>query len=179
MKTARIPLIFSALALVISLTGAGAYAASQVNGSTIMNGSIGVAKLSPKAVKQLKGAKGDRGFRGLDGFDGVDGIDGVGTPGATGASGANGAAGVAGGFDPAKVSYVAGPSTTIFAGSTDGTLAATCPAGTKVISGGWFSSVGYSYLSAPSTNNLTWQVWIDATGAPTGSGWAYAVCAAA
>ena len=176
MNTARIPLIFSALALVTSLTGAGAYAASQVNGSTIMNGSIGVAKLTPKAVKQLKGNKGDRGFRGLDGYDGNDGIDGVGTPGATGASGATG---LAGGFDPAKVSYIAGPSTMIFAGSTNGTLSATCPAGTKVISGGFFSTVGYSYLSAPSTNNVTWQVWIDATGSADGEGWAYAVCAAA
>lgn len=174
MKTARVPLIFSALALVISLTGAGAYAASQVNGSTIMNGSIGVAKLTPKAVKQLQGKRGERGWKGDAGLNGSAGL--TGSPGLTGAAGATG---VAGGFDPKKVTYVSS-STTYIAPGDQGVAFAFCPVGTKAVGGGfstdYFNPTG---TSAPSADGAAWiaSVWNDM--AFTIEANAYAVCAAA
>jgi hypothetical protein len=159
----RLPLIFSTLALVISLTGAGAYAASQVSGTTIMNHTIGIGKLTPLAVKQLKGHNGQNGTDGLDGSDGY-----------------NGANGVNGGFDPAKISYVQGPATTLIGGTAYNTLSVACPAGTKVISGSWSSDLGDDYYGKPSIDGASYSVLIATYGYAgfTGTGNAYAVCAA-
>ena len=58
----RLSIILSSLALVVALTAGGAYAASStvLNGANIKNHTIGLAKLTPKAVKQLKGQRGAR-----------------------------------------------------------------------------------------------------------------------
>jgi pilus assembly protein FimV len=130
----RTPTILSALALVISLTGTSAYAATQISGASIKDGSIGAATLTPDAINQLRGAKGDTGSRGPVGRDGATGDPGLpgapGAPGSAGAAGQPGSAGtsgqpgpagaasvppvgspaVPGGFDPAKVTYVTGAS---------------------------------------------------------------------
>jgi hypothetical protein len=177
MNTARIPMIFSALALVISLTGAGAYAASQVNGGTIMNHTIGVAKLTPKAVKQLKGNTGDRGLRGYDGISGSDG-----TPGITGAAGV---AGQPGGFNPAKVIYVTGASvivpTEVYPGDPNiiQSAVANCPAGSKAVGGGFFSSIAHAGASAPFADGHGWFVIVENDTSIAINVNAYVACAAA
>jgi hypothetical protein len=124
--------VIACLALLISLTG-GAFAAGMaIDGHSIKNRSIPVTKLTRSAVKSLRGQRGPRGFRGPQGFQGVQGLPGtVGTPGAPGA---------AGGFDPAKLRYVTGPTVTVQPGDA-GSAEADCPAGTAAISGGFFSSI--------------------------------------
>lgn len=97
----RLPLVVAALALLVALTGLGvADAAGLINGNKIKNGTIGLVKLKPAAVKSLKGAKGPVGDRGPQGPAGPSGpaatAGGSGTPGAPGAPGAAGAAGPAG-----------------------------------------------------------------------------------
>jgi hypothetical protein len=163
----RLPLAVSALALTVALTGAGAQAAGVFNGSQIMNGTIGVAKLTPKAIKQLHGLKGDRGQRGFSGTDGSPGFDG--------AQGPAGATGVAGGFNPAKVSYVQGPTTYISPGQTLA-ITAFCPAGTIGISGGYFNSLAYVAGTVPGTNG--YGVVMDNTSSISIDVYAFAVCAA-
>ena len=164
----RAALLMSALALIISLTMGGAYASTIiVDGGLIKNHTIGIGKLTPLAVKQLKGIPGKRGFRGDRGQDGIDGSDG--------AMGLTGAVGAAGGFNPAKVSYVQGPTQTIFPGQTLAVVA-NCPAGTTGISGGYFSGivdVGGEVPGAPGygvvmQNNTSISVDV----------YAFAVCAA-
>jgi hypothetical protein len=175
MKTARIPMIFSALALVISLTGAGAYAASQVNGGTIMNHTIGVGKLTTQALKQLKGQQGARGWKGDPGVNGAIGIPGI--QGVPGTPGAAGVAGLPGGFNPAKVTYTAGNQVSIAPGAL-ATAVATCPVGTKVVGGGFFSSITFPDLSAPASDGSGWIAIFDNESTIFVNAWAYAVCAA-
>lgn len=162
----RLSLIFSSLALVISLTAAGSYAAGKVNGSTIMNHSVGIAKLTPRAVKQLQGQRGERGWKGSDGLSGVNG--------------STGATGISGGFDPSKIIYVTGVETLVIGGSAYNTLTATCPAGTRVLSGGWYANVGDDYMQSASIDGTSYTVLLQAyEWSINGSGRAYAVCAAA
>lgn len=166
----RASLLMSALALVVSLTAGGAYASTIiVDGSLIKNHTIGVAKLTPQAVKQLKGAKGSRGFRGADGIDGQNGT------GFAGPAGAAGAPGAPGGFNPAKVQYLQGPTTTIFPGQTLA-IVANCPAGSIAISGGYFSGVMDvgAEVAQPNGYGVVMQ---DNTGI-SGDVFAFAVCAA-
>ena len=61
----------------VSLTGAGAYAASQINGANIKNGTIAATKLTPKAVSQLRGARGPAGADGAAGPVGSRGSAGA------------------------------------------------------------------------------------------------------
>jgi hypothetical protein len=172
----RIPTILSGLALTVSLTGAGAFAAVQIDGSSIKNGTIGIAKLTPKAVKQLRGAHGDRGDRGRAGA--------TGTAGLTGAAGPPGAPGLAGGLDPAKVTYVTGPSGPIPTGSTF-TFTALCPPGSKVVGGGYHSGANQPFTvaiqassSSPIPDGSGWQASILNSAIVTFFGNAYAVCVA-
>jgi hypothetical protein len=160
----RLPLILSALALVVSLTAGGAYASGVIDGHVIADGSIAVSKLTPNAIRTLKGQRGPRGFRGQDGVEGIDG-----SPGQSGPQGAPG------GFDPTKVQYVQGPTTTVVPGQTIAVVA-NCPAGTTGISGGYFSSIldvggtvpGITGYGVVMQNNTT--ISVDA--------YAFAVCAA-
>lgn len=166
----RLPLILSALALVVALTASGAIAAVKINGADIKRGTIPADRLTKNARATLKG---QRGPAGADGFDGAPGISGA--QGPPGFSGAPGAAGARGGFDPSKVQYVTGPELTIAAGSI-GTVLAPCPAGTTVIGGGFFVSIAHPASSqsygagwAAIVNNDT-LIPINAN--------AYALCAA-
>jgi hypothetical protein len=161
----RLSLILSCLALVISLTTAGSYASGLVNGAGIMNHTIGIGKLTPKAVKQLQGQRGARGSQGVDGAEGLQGDAG--------------ATGLNGGFDPSKIIYVTGLDTLLVGGSAYNTLTAACPVGTKVISGGWYANIGDDYMQSSSITGTSYNVLIQ-TYAWTinGSGRAYAVCVA-
>ena len=125
----RFPLVLSALALVVSLTGASAFAATQINGTSIKDHSIPVAKLTRAAITQLHGAKGDDGEPGAPGDAGLPG-----SPGSQGQPGAPG------GFDPNKVAYVTGPTSTIAPGQTLA-ISAVCAPGSKVVGGGYFASI--------------------------------------
>lgn len=174
----RLPLILSALALVVSLTGAGAIAASSmIDGATIKNGSIGAAKLTKNAQAFLKGKRGERGFRGYDGQDGADGFDG-----GAGAPGAPGAPGPAGGFNPAKVIYVTGPTISLPPYPTDGytqSALATCPAGYKAIAGGFFASINNVGATLNTPDGQSWGVILQNLSPVSTTGNAYAVCATA
>lgn len=66
-------MIVAALALALSLGGT-AYAAKLITSRDIKNGTIKVADLSPKAIKQLKGKRGAAGVPGAPGHDATDTI---------------------------------------------------------------------------------------------------------
>jgi hypothetical protein len=188
--TARIPMILSATALAVSLTGVGGvYAAGLVNGSTIMNHTIGIGKLTPKAVHQLQG---HRGVDGANGTDGVDSMDGVGiqgpaglqgVPGIQGVAGLNGATGAKGLIDLSKVSYWQGSVVTIWPGLSDA-IRVECPAGNKVLGGGFDTSsvnqVGTSGPTSFSDGGYGWSAIVcnDETNGSNITAAAYAVCVA-
>jgi hypothetical protein len=177
--TNRIPTVLSALALTVSLTGAGAYAATQINGSNIKNGTISAAKLTKSARASLTGKAGAPGSDGMDGYSGADGYDG--------ADGRPGEIGAAGGFDPSKIKYYRGPNVTLGIStdpsSTD-TAMAVCPAGSKVIAGGYDADdedgavAGVSSFAA-SGAQTAWLVILHNTTAAPVTAWAYAVCVTA
>jgi hypothetical protein len=101
--------------------------------------------------------------------------------GPAGANGANGVQGPAGGFDPSKVQYVAGPKLNVVPGGAN-TSVAICPAGTKVIGGGYF--FGYANggitveTSGPLNDGSGWLAGFGNGGTSAGEATAYAVCAA-
>jgi hypothetical protein len=144
--------VIATLALFVSL-GSGAYAATQLDGHTIKNHSIPAVKLTRSAVVALHGQRGPRGYSGRNGVNGTNGPQGAqgpqgatGPQGAPGTNGVNGVNGTNGGFDPAKLQYVAGPDVSIAAGSSAGATA-NCPVGTTAISGGFFGSIGITAFS--------------------------------
>jgi hypothetical protein len=153
-------MLVACAALVLSATGA-AGAAGLISGSQIKNHSIHRIKLASDALPK----PGPRGLRG--------------STGAAGPAGGPGVVGPAGGFDPNKIQYVTGPDTPIATGANPAVLTATCPTGTKVLAGGFFATVGITYVSRQDTVGNSWVVWVDATGGPDGHGSAYAVCGSA
>jgi hypothetical protein len=171
-------MVVALIALFVATAGtATATTAFVITGAQIKNGSIGLADLSAKAKRALKGQRGPRGYTGAPGAQGAQGA-----PGAQGANGANG------GFDPAKVSYVAGTPVDIAPGN-EATVIANCPAGTKVIGGGFSSDVwhganpfGSLYMTdqGPLSSGLGWFAYLyNSASAPDDATVnAYAVCAA-
>jgi hypothetical protein len=134
-----------------------------ITGKQIKDGSIGLIDLSGSAKRALKGQRGPAGLPGPAGP--------VGAPGAAGATGA------AGGFDPAKVSYVYGPTTTIAADAVT-PMEASCPAGQKVLAGGYYASTGVPYQESNNGDSV-WRVVIDnLENLYPGEGYAFATCAA-
>ena len=98
-----------------------------LTGADIRAGSLTLSNLSPAARAALRGRRGP-----------------AGRPGAPG------------GFDPSKVGYVIGP--TLKANPNEAVTAiASCPAGTKVIGGGYFS-IGRVAASAPLGDGSGWRV---------------------
>ena len=129
MKAAVVAAIVSA---VVAAATATAGTMALITGAQIKNGSVGLSDLSPQAKRALKGQRGPRGLRGF--------------AGTAGAQGPPGAAGAPGGFDPAKLQYVTGPTVTVAGGASGGTQA-TCPAGTTAISGGFSATDGHVAFS--------------------------------
>jgi hypothetical protein len=120
--------VIALLALFVALSGtATAAGVALITGKQIKDGSIGLADLSPRAKAGLRGARGPQGRQGV--------------PGSQGSPGATGPAGAAGGFDPAKITYVVGPTVVVLPGNVGGAQAF-CPPNTTAISGGFTSSVG-------------------------------------
>ena len=98
-----------------------------------------------------------------------------------GPSGPAGPAGAASGFDPGKITYVAGPETDLPANAAAGaqTLTATCPSGTKVIGGG-FPSIALEGASIATADGTGWSlIVVNATDVDIPNAFAFAVCAGA
>lgn len=150
-------LIAAVVAAIVSASAATAATAVVITGAQIKDGSIQVKDLSRKARISLRGQRGPRGPAGIPGPEGVPGVNG--------------------GFDPNKVSYVQGPTTSI-PPDTVTRLSVDCPAGTKVIAGGYYASIG-SPFSDHQVGSTNWSVGIETFGwTITGSGYAFATCAA-
>lgn len=150
-------------ALLLALSGsATAATVALITGKQIKNGSIELVDLSPAAKRALKGQRGPEGPPGAQGPAGPAGL--AGAPGAPG------------GFDPAKVSYVTGPSTTIPSGAV-ASVHATCPQGTKVIGGGHFANI--NHVGGEQTfDGRTWTVIVLNDTLIDVDANAFAVCAA-
>ena len=132
-------------AIVALLVGAGsATAGSLITSAKIKNGTIKLEDISASAKAALKGNTGAPGVAGN-----------TGATGNAGATGAQGVQGPAGGFDPAKVTYVEGPTVSVAASSAGnpsaGVSTAKCPAGTKVVGGGYY----FGYANAGITVELS------------------------
>jgi hypothetical protein len=173
--------VLALIALFVALTSSATAASyAYITGAQIKNGSVGLADLSKKAKKALKGQRGPRGFTGTAGPAGPAGLAGaVGPQGPAGANGANG------GFDPDKVSYTAGAFVSIPPGSAD-TSVAPCPAGSKVVGGGFYSDAwlnGGLYVTdqGPLDDGSGWYMdfYNSASASTDAFVQAYAVCAAA
>lgn len=170
MTTHRISLALSATALVVALTGAGAIAASQINGASIKRGTIPADRLTANARATLKGKTGPAGPRGFSGLDGAAST----VPGPQGPAGLGGANG---GFDPAKVIYVTGADVAILSGQI-GSATAACPFGTVVVGGGGFNSITANGASGPLGGGTGWFIVVNNESLITINVHAIAVCAA-
>ena len=161
MKTGLALLLFSLI-----VAGSAFAGGALVTSAQIKNGTIQVADMSPQAVRAL------RGQRGADGANGAPGPQGPSGP--QGPPGIAGAPGPAGGFNPAKVTVITGGQASIPSYGV-GTSTADCPAGTRVIAGG-FAGSGDPFVSAPSGNS--WRVSASTEFSSGANVTAYAVCAA-
>ena len=146
-------MIVASVALIVAIGGSATAASGLIGGSQIKNGTITKAKLTPSLRRQI----------------GVHALPGI--PGPAGPSGP------AGGFDPAKVTYVLGPTTVMNPGDVV-TVQAICPAGTKAIGGGYLAVAGLvSTVAIPDGSG--WQAIVgNDTGVVTDTNEAFAVCAA-
>jgi hypothetical protein len=142
------------LALFVALTGTAIAGSGLITGAQIKDRSVGYVDLSGSAVAKLRGNQGR--------------------------TGPAGPAGVAGGFDPAKVSYIAGTKTDLPPNAPGVTnLQATCPAGSKAIGGGAFIGVAFAGFSGPTVDGTSWAVVANnATSVDVPAAYAVAVCAA-
>jgi hypothetical protein len=145
-------IIAAIVAALVSATAATA-ASGLITGAQIKNGSIGLVDLSANAKRALKGQRGPAGPAGLQGLQGV-----------------------AGGFDPAKVTYVTGPTSTFGPGAT-GSVRATCPAGTKVLGGGYFANIMH-VAGSQTFDGQSWNVIIGNNYSISVDANAFAVCGA-
>jgi hypothetical protein len=164
----KVSLVIACLALLVSTAG-GAYAgaSSLVGSKQIKDHSVQYVDLSKKAAAKLRGKRGPRGYQGINGLNGLQGPAGP--------------AGLAGGFDPAKVQYVTGASVTIAPGDVNA-AGASCPAGSKVVGGGFMWSYETSGLtvqgSGPNAAGSAWVAALYNGGTIDATVNAYAVCAA-
>jgi hypothetical protein len=115
-------------------------AAGLITGKQIKDHSIHKVDLAADALPK-QGARGPMGPVGPQGNDGAQGAQGV--------------PGVNGGFDPNKVQYVQGPALDIVPGDSQAVIA-DCPAGTKVVGGGYFASIGDPAGSLPASTGTSW-----------------------
>lgn len=164
-------LIVATLALFVALSGS-TYAAVQINGSQIKNGTITKAKLTKALQKQVVKA----GPRGRRGPAGPVGPAGVGVTGPPGVPGVPGAPGERGGFDPSKLTRVTGPSVYVLPGEV-ASADAHCPAGQRATGGGYFSSITHPGGNIPGF--ASWSVIVSNDTSIGIEVNAYVVCAAA
>jgi hypothetical protein len=160
----KVSLVIACLALLVSTAG-GAYAGASIliGSKQIKDHSVQYVDLSKKAAAKLRGQRGPQGPQGPQGLVGLPGTPG--TPGA------------AGGFDPSKISYVTGPTKTFHPGDID-FVEAVCPAGTKIIGGGYFANIMHVAGDQTYGDGGTWSVLINNDTSIDVDANATAVCAA-
>jgi hypothetical protein len=139
-------LIACVVVAVISITATAGAASHYLITST--------KQIKPSVRKELKGARGPKGTTGATGQAGPQGPAGV--------QGAQGAQGPAGPVGTSALNFVAG-SGTIAAGDIDGG-SMECPAGQRIVSGGYTISSGYAFIDAPTPDHSGWDVAIDNSG---------------
>ena len=170
----RLSLILSALALVVSLTGVSAFAASQINGATIKNHSITANKLTQAAISQLHGAQGAQGEPGYDGLPGSTGAPGV--PGRS----RRGRRSRRGGRLRSHEGQLRDRADEHHLSRGTVTVSASCAPGSKVVGGGYFSSINDVAATEPDVYGGTrWWVIVQNSTSIATNAWAYAVCVAA
>lgn len=125
-------------AIAITATGS-ATAASLITGRQIKNHTITTKDISKSTVRSL------RGHDGLDGLDGDQGPQGV-----QGPAGVNGGANTT----PVEADYSIAP------GDIE-IYDATCPAGMRAVSGGWFTSSADGAFVDQSYDGTSWSVGAD------------------
>ena len=154
----RVAMAGALLIVGAALGGGGAYAGTVITSGQIKNGTIELKDLSPAAVRALRGKIGPPGKTGPAGIAGVPGTAGV--AGASGVSGLELAQGSASGTS---------------------TAVASCPAGKKVVSGGFFeggvSPTPAIARSAPAPDLGSWDVNATSGGGASNVVTAYAICA--
>jgi hypothetical protein len=130
-------LIAAAVSAAIAAGTAGA-ATQLVTSAQIKNGTIRLQDMNANTIKALKGQRGPQGEPGLPGLDGANG-----------------------GFDPAKVTHVVGARVTIPANGS-GEAFATCPAGSRVLGGGFYTSIAIAANSSPTADGSSgWWVIVN------------------
>jgi hypothetical protein len=160
------PAVWIAIAaLVVALGGTATAARTLIGSNDIANGAIKARHIAPNAVALTKIAPAAR----------------AALRGRNGAPGPAGPAGPAGAFDLNKISRVVGAETAVPPGQL-GSAVVTCPAGHKVVGGG-FATAGFDqtiFASAPSIDGTSWVVLLDNFNATvtTLTGAAYALCVA-
>lgn len=170
-------MLASAMTALMLVAGAAPASAAPTRHITVLRQDTTAHGSKKKVVKRvgsvtgsLSGRRGPRGARGPRGFTGA--------PGADGAPGATGPAGPAGGFSNALVQYIAGPYVSVLDGQAEN-LSVTCPAGTKVLGGGYqFGTVFVPNVaeSRPLPDGSGWTVLVLSEFG-NGSMRAIAVCA--
>jgi Collagen triple helix repeat (20 copies) len=179
-RTRKLNTIIAVTALVVAVLGAtplgraasrfvlpnGSVGANQlkkdaVTGAKVKNGSLSAADFKTgQLAAGPQGAQGPQGSKGDTGAPGAQGAQGIpGTPGAKGDKGDTGAAGAPGvsGWQKVLVSP-----TIIQPGGTNGSTAQ-CPAGKKVLGGGYYAFDGMVVVSYSGPNTLQDTSWhVDA-----------------
>jgi hypothetical protein len=155
-----------AVAIVIAATGV-AYAAGTITGSSIKDGTLTGKDVKNHSLtpKDFKGSV--RGKRGRTGPPGAQGP--IGPRGATGPAGPSGLSGL---------NTVSGVLTVDAGGIDGGTVS--CPAGQRVVSGGFANEYGVVFVNAPNEDRTGWVVALDNSAGPDPAELdAYALCAGA
>ena len=147
-------IIIAAIVAALVSAPAATAASGLITGAQIKNGSVGLVDLSAGAKRTLKGQRGPAGPAGVQGIQGV-----------------------AGGFDPAKVTYVTGPTRTFAPGEIE-FVDASCPAGTRLLGGGYFASISHVAASKTYGDGLTWSVLINNDTSISIEANAHAICGA-
>ena len=159
-------MLVAVVALVLSCTG-GAVAAGYITSAQVKDNSLTGRDIRNRS---LTPADFSGSVRGDDGRDGA--------PGPTGPQGPAGPAGPQGPAGPSAVSALTTSEAADHpAGAVDGGTVA-CPAGQRVVSGGFFSDSGVVFLSRPTGDRTGWMVAVDNSGSSvSGDLEGYALCA--
>jgi hypothetical protein len=152
----RLTIVTAAVVVGLGATGGTGYAVStRIDGKNIKKGSITRDKLSRTARASLTGRRGPQGPAGPQGEPGAAGVPGVAGP--QGSAGSTGAPGARGGFDPSALTYT-GTAKVPVGPRTIGYLHTDCPAGSKVLGGGFSAPGGSVYSSEPGPDGAGWYV---------------------
>jgi hypothetical protein len=170
---------YAAVTVPFNSVGPAQLEANAVTSAKVQDGSL--LRRDFRAGQLLAGARGPAGATGQTGAQGPVGVQGP--QGISGLTGGSGPQGAPGGFDLSKISYVTGPTTSVVP-TTTGLIVGIetdCPAGNKVISGGFRILSAGAVHAVRSESNTTGSGWMvemtNNSGSPVDV-YATAVCAA-